>query len=341
LKRIRGGSLDHINCGESHSTGEGGMKILIVEDDLLSSLVLRKTLEKMGHEIVTAVDGVDAWQRVQQDDIRLVVSDWMMPRMDGLDLCRRIRSRSQRGYIYIFLLTAKQQREDRIEGLRAGADDFLVKPLDRSELMARIHVALRILAMQEELQSRSRQLEEAHAELKQKNAKLAEAAISDSLTGLKNRRHFREVLEQSYSFAVRQGLPLSVVMLDVDQFKPYNDMFGHPAGDSLLADLAATLVDNARDHDLVARYGGEEFVILLPGTNADQARLVCERTRMIIESKPWPLRPVTASLGVSTNTPATANASQLVDEADQALYHSKKLGRNRVTHYRDLVLVPA
>src|SRR4051812_8774760 len=111
------------------------MKILIVEDDLLSSLVLRKTLEKMGHEIVTAVDGVDAWQRVQQDDIRLVISDWMMPRMDGLDLCRRIRSRSQRAYIYIFLLTAKQQREDRIEGLRAGADDFLVKPLDRSELM--------------------------------------------------------------------------------------------------------------------------------------------------------------------------------------------------------------
>jgi diguanylate cyclase (GGDEF)-like protein len=315
------------------------MKILIVEDDLLSSLVLRKTLEKMGHEIVTAVDGLDAWQRVQQDDIRLVISDWMMPRMDGLDLCRRIRSRLQRAYIYIFLLTAKQQREDRIEGLRAGADDFLVKPLDRSELMARVHVALRILAMQEELQSRSRELEEAHAELKRKNAKLAEAAISDSLTGLKNRRHFREVLEQSYSFAVRQGLPLSVVMLDVDQFKPYNDMFGHPAGDSLLADLAATLVDNARDHDLVARYGGEEFVILLPGTTAEQARLVCERARMIIESKPWPLRPITASLGVATNTPATANASQLVDEADQALYHSKKLGRNRVTHYRDLALV--
>ncbi len=317
------------------------MKILIVEDDLLSSLVLRKTLEKMGHEIVTAVDGVDAWHRVQQDDIRLVISDWMMPRMDGLDLCRRIRSRPHRAYIYIFLLTAKQQREDRIEGLRAGADDFLVKPLDRSELMARVHVALRILAMQEELQSRSRELEEAHAELERKNAKLAEAAISDSLTGLKNRRHFREVLEQSYSFAVRQGLPLSVVMLDVDQFKPYNDKFGHPAGDSLLADLAATLLDNARDHDLVARYGGEEFVILLPGTPAEQARLFCERTRAVIESKPWPLRPITASLGVATNTPATANASQLIDEADQALYHSKKLGRNRVTHFRDLALVSA
>jgi diguanylate cyclase (GGDEF)-like protein len=316
------------------------MKILIVEDDLLSSLVLRKTLEKMGHEIVTAVDGIDAWQRVQQEDIRLVISDWMMPRMDGLDLCRRIRARAHRSYIYIFLLTAKQQREDRIEGLRAGADDFLVKPLDRSELMARVHVALRILAMQEELQNRSRELEAMHAELARQNAKLAEAAISDSLTGLKNLRHFREVLEHSFSFSVRQGIPLSVVMFDVDQFKPYNDMFGHPAGDTVLTELAATLVENARDHDLVARYGGEEFVILLPGTNPEQASLFCNRVRAVIEAKGWPLRPITASLGIATTHPGTMNASQLIDEADQALYHSKKHGRNRVTHFRDIALLP-
>src|SRR5262249_12568802 len=150
---------------------------------------------------------------------------------------------------------------------------------DRGELMARVSVALRIIAMQEELENRTRSLEAVRLELEQKNARLAEAAVSDSLTGLKNRRHFRERLDSSFSFAVRQGLALSVVMLDVDQFKPYNDVYGHPAGDLVLTDLATALSANARDHDLVARYGGEEFVIMLPGTGAEAARIFCERIR--------------------------------------------------------------
>src|SRR3954468_7077049 len=141
------------------------MQILIAEDDLLSSLILRKTLEKMGHEVVTAVDGADAWERVTHGDIRLVISDWMMPRVDGLEFCRRIRRRGEGPYIYIILVTAKQQRKDRIEGLEAGADDFLVKPLDRGELMARVRVAERILTMQADLEA-------ARAELERKNERL-------------------------------------------------------------------------------------------------------------------------------------------------------------------------
>src|SRR3954447_16216478 len=230
------------------------MQILIAEDDLLSSLILRKTLEKIGHEVIAAVDGADAWQQVEQRDVRLVISDWMMPRMDGLEICRRIRNRPKGPYIYVILVTAKQQRKDRIEGLEAGADDFLVKPLDRGELMARVQGAVRILTMQAELENRTRALEAAHAELARKSERLAEAAVSDSLTELKNRRHFHEMLDSGFSFANRQGLPLSVVMLDVDQFKPYNDVFGHPAGDAVLIDLATTLRGNARDSDLVARY---------------------------------------------------------------------------------------
>jgi diguanylate cyclase (GGDEF)-like protein len=315
------------------------MKILIAEDDLLSSLILRKTLERMGHEVISVVDGADAMQRVSQGDIRLVISDWMMPRMDGLEFCRRIRTRADGSYIYVILVTAKQQRKDRIEGLEAGADDFLVKPLDRGELMARVSVALRILSMQEELENRTRALEAARLELELKNARLAEAAVSDSLTGLKNRRHFHERLESAYSLALRQGLALSVVMLDVDQFKPYNDVYGHPAGDLVLTELAITLRDNARDHDLVARYGGEEFVILLPGTGAEAARLFCERIRQRIEDYPWSLRAITASLGISTLTPLTATPSQLIDEADRALYHSKEAGRNRTTHFQELFAV--
>src|SRR5262249_20747592 len=140
-----------------HQPGNG-MKILIAEDDLLSSLILRKTLEKMGHEAIASVDGADAWHQVGQGNVRLVISGWMLPRMDGLEFCRRIRSRPSGPYIYVILVTAKQQRKDRIEGLDAGADDFLVKPLDRGELMARVRVAVRILTMQEELENRTRAL---------------------------------------------------------------------------------------------------------------------------------------------------------------------------------------
>jgi two-component system chemotaxis response regulator CheY len=314
-----------------------GMKVLIVEDDPMSALVLRRTLESMDHQTIAASDGLEAWDLIQREDIRLVISDWMMPRMDGLELCRRIRARSDCVYTYVIVVTAKRQRQDRIEALQAGADDLLSKPFDQGELLARTRVAQRILTMQEELQARSRELEIMRDELEFQNARLAEMAICDSLTGLKNRRHLREVLETSFSFALRQLLPLSVVMVDVDQFKAYNDTFGHPAGDAVLSEIAATLVKNSREHDLVARYGGEEFVVLLPATTTPSSLVVCERMRRMIERHRWGLRPITASFGIATLGPDTRHAAQLIDEADQALYHSKRHGRNQVTHYHDLM----
>jgi diguanylate cyclase (GGDEF)-like protein len=309
------------------------MRVLIVEDDPMSALVLRRALETMGHDVVATSDGQEAWERVQADDIRLVISDWMMPRMDGLELCRRIRGQTRRSYPYVIVVTAKRQRKDRIEALQAGADDLLSKPFDQGELLARILVAQRILAMQEELEA-------VRDELACRNQRLAEMAVCDALTGLKNRRHFYEVLDASFSFAVRQHLPLSVVMIDVDQFKAYNDTFGHPAGDAILCELAGMFQAHSREHDLVARYGGEEFVILLPGTDPFGAQLVCERLRSLIEQHRWRLRPITASFGITTLNPGTRTSAQLVDEADQALYDSKRRGRNRLTHFHNLVAAP-
>jgi diguanylate cyclase (GGDEF)-like protein len=317
------------------------MTILIAEDDPVSSLLLRRSLEGLDLDVVVARDGEEAWELIRaRDDIRLVISDWMMPRIDGPELCRRIRGLADRPYVYFILLTAKVFREDRLAGLAAGADDFLTKPLDRAELAARINVARRLIATQEELRARSLQLERLHDELRQQNERLAELATSDGLTGLKNHRHFRSALDTGVSFAQRQGLPLSLIMLDVDHFKAYNDTYGHPAGDEVLSSLARLLRDGVREHDLVARYGGEEFVILLPATDAVASRAIAGRLRAAIASADWPHRAITASLGVATTGPGVDTSSVLVDLADQALYMSKARGRDTVTHADDLTTSP-
>jgi diguanylate cyclase (GGDEF)-like protein len=294
------------------------MKILIAEDEPVSALYLRRTLEKMGHQAELAADGEAAWRMIRDGEAPLLISDWMMPRLDGPELCRRVRESGSDRYTYIILLTSRDRREDRVKGLRAGADDFLTKPLDSEELAVRLEIAGRILAV--------------HDQLARQNARLAELAATDELTGVKNRRRFREDLELLHSQASRQGFPLSVILLDIDHFKQYNDSFGHPAGDLVLQQVGATLRSSIRGHDVVARYGGEEFVVLLPTTAADGALEVAERLRTAIAGHDWPHRPVTASFGVATSGPDAPDAATLVDRADRALYLSKEAGRNTITH---------
>lgn len=308
------------------------MRILIAEDDKISSLVLRKSLEALGHEVVTTVNGDEAWERLEDRSIRLVISDWMMPKTDGLELCRRIRARANPPYVYFMLLTAKDIKEDRLRALSLGADDFLVKPLDRAELMARLTVAQRLLAMEEQLRTRTLDLERMQHELEARNVALEELATSDSLTGLKNRRYFLDQIDRTFSFANRQHMPISVVMLDVDHFKSYNDQFGHGAGDEVLVDFGRVLQESVRDHDVVARYGGEEFIILLPATDPITSRVVGERIREAILTRSWPRRAITASIGISTIHSGVVRPSELIDRADKALYRAKSEGRNRVVH---------
>jgi diguanylate cyclase (GGDEF)-like protein len=302
------------------------MKILIAEDQPPAALYLRRTLEKMGHEASIAFDGEQAWQIIQQGNSPLLISDWMMPHLDGPNLCRRIRSAGRGRYTYIILLTSRDQREERLHGLRAGADDFLSKPPDSDELAVRLEIAGRILAV--------------HDELARQNAQLAELAATDELTGVKNRRRFREDLDLLFTQVNRLGMPLSLIMLDIDHFKQYNDAFGHPAGDEVLKLVGSTLRSAVRDHDIVSRYGGEEFVMLLPATDEDAALGVAERVRSAIADGPWTLRQMTASLGVGTAGKGTPSADALVDQADRAMYQSKQAGRNQITHYRDTSAAP-
>jgi diguanylate cyclase (GGDEF)-like protein len=316
------------------------LNMLIVDHDRVSALILRKVLGQTGHAITTAPDGLAALEQLEREVFQVVITDWTMPNLDGLELCRRIRQGvDQVMYIYVIVLSARSCRDDRLAAYAAGADDFLAKPVDRGELIARIEVARRIIHVQQEMRRRSRELEVMHDELKRHCTILTEAAIIDGLTGLKNRRHFREVLESGFSFVSRQKLPISLVMVDVDHFKNYNDSFGHPACDDALTEIGRILRDNARDHDVVARYGGEEFVLLLSATDSRGARLVSERLRTKIESGHWPKRSITASSGVATASPITASTLQLVDEADRALCHSKRSGRNCVTHFEDALSI--
>jgi two-component system cell cycle response regulator len=313
------------------------MKIVIAEDDAVSRLVLRKALEAMNFEVTAFADGSEAWDHLLANEAQVVITDWMMPGVDGLDLCRRVRFRGSRGpYTYLILVTARNSREDRLKALQAGADDHLAKPLDRAELFARLNVARRIVNMEEQLRRRSVELERMHAELEQRNLLLAEIASCDGLTGLKNHRFFRESLEAQFLLARRRGMPMSVVMLDVDQFKAFNDSFGHPAGDDVLREVSKLLRSCVRDHDIVARYGGEEFAVLLPATSVDGSRLLAERLRSVIEDHDWRLRPITISLGISTMSSRIPRAVALIEQADRSLYQSKAEGRNRVTHVRDL-----
>jgi two-component system cell cycle response regulator len=462
------------------------VKILVAEDDQVSALILTRVLEKSGHSVEHATSGRHAWELAQSTSYDVIVSDWMMPEIEGLELCRLVRSQLGSPYTYFILLTAKSQREARMEALAAGVDDFLVKPLDREELQARLLAAKRILDMQDELRRHTaklsvtmgyletanrrfsdlfvglpvasitfdtdgrivewnrasevlyqrepkevwqepiasiitdrehrkwaedfvaralrgetieneetsfqrkdgslrhvlystfplrgsggeilgavctcsdmterrlleQQLEEQlrlanklndslaikSRELAEANGRLEELATTDGLTGLKNHRYYNEILASQHSFAVRNKLPLSVILCDIDHFKQYNDSFGHPAGDQVLRQFAGILQENVRIEDTAARYGGEEFILLLPNCDQQTSLFIANKLRTLIESAHWQNRPVTASFGVATLGPSGPRLSRadLVDAADRALYVSKQNGRNRVSHAADV-----
>lgn len=314
------------------------MKILIAEDDEVCRLVLVGALEALGHECITTVNGAHAWQLYLQCEPEVVISDWLMPGMSGLELVRSIRAQKTERYTFFLMLTALSSKQHLLEGLHAGADDYLPKPFNRAELQARLRSASRVTGLHQQLVEQNR-------ELKRLNQVLFEDGRNDPLTRLGNRLRLQEDLALMVSRAERYGHSFALAMCDIDYFKKYNDTCGHAAGDEAIRVVARTLARCCRSGDVAYRYGGEEFLLLLPEQSLASASLALERCRGTIEALGIPhpgKNPVgvlTISAGISCFDPNRAPKIEVVaKEADEALYLAKQMGRNRVFTSDELVI---
>jgi diguanylate cyclase (GGDEF)-like protein len=295
------------------------MRIIVAEDDPVTSRLLEATLRGWGYEVFSCATGTAAQEALRKDDARLLICDWMLPEISGPQLCRWLRRAGVDHFVYTIILSARDRREDVIEGLEAGADDYLVKPFDRQELEVRVRAGQRVIDLQKELlatQERLRQL-----------------ADHDGLTGLFNHQAILKELVREFSRHVRVKSPVAVVMADLDRFKRINDTHGHPVGDAVLAEVAERIKRTVRPYDSVGRYGGEEFLVVLPGCDVDGARNSAERIRLAVSDRSIPTSAgpvtITMSLGVSgTSAAPDASPSELVHLADAALYRAKAAQRN-------------
>lgn len=340
------------------------MKILIVEDDLISRRLLQKTLQEWGYEVLVAENGQDAWEIFQKEKVKFILADWLMPVMDGVALCRNIRNSESAGYVYFILLTGKDTKEDIVEGLECGADDYLTKPFDRNELRVRLRVGGRTLNLEKELLEKNKQLINL-------NKRLEEISLIDPLTEVGNRRHFHQSIEKMHYDVLRYKSNKSqygLIICDIDNFKLHNDTYGHLEGDKILKTIAQSLVTSLRLSDEIFRveskntehhhaddqnskidttlleksvnifrFGGEEFVIVLPGQDVEGTRGVAERIRahvesLQIESKKTEAGILTISCGISVYDGKDDKRTweNVLNDADEALYSAKSSGKNRV-----------
>lgn len=303
----------------------GPFPILIAEDNPVSRRLLEKTLSKAGCEVVSARNGREALELFDKRFFPIVLTDWMMPEMSGLELCSVLRQKSAQRYVFLILLTAKDSKEDIVEGLEAGADDYLTKPFHQAELMARLKTGMRILELEKSL--------------KKANEEIKILSITDPLTHCHNRGYLIEKLPQEIKRAERYGRALSVILCDIDHFKKVNDSYGHQTGDEVLKVFSRRLMDSTRNGiDWAARYGGEEFLVVLPETPLRTAEMVAERLRKNIAeggiASSNGLLHITASFGVTGFEHSAADAGIspeiIIKTADDLLYQAKKEGRNRV-----------
>jgi diguanylate cyclase (GGDEF)-like protein len=305
------------------------VKVLVADDDATSRLIAQAAVRALGHECDAVADGAEAWDAFRTGRPDVVISDWLMPGLAGLQLCRDIRAHDPGGYTYLIMVTGQSAPGQILEGMAAGVDDYLLKPLDPDVLQARLVAAGRVTALHAELATQRAALEEANLELEALTRR-------DPLTGLRNRRALQEDLEALDARAARYGHRCCMALLDVDFFKSYNDTYGHPAGDRVLETVSAQLHLEARGGDTVYRYGGEEFLCIFPEQSAASGAVAVERIRTSIERLAIPHSGtpggrLTISAGVATLEPGQPRSVRdVLKEADVALYRAKRLGRNRV-----------
>lgn len=337
------------------------MNLLIAEDDLISRRILEKTLTDLGHQPLVAVNGLEAWELIQQHEVQVVISDWVMPEADGLYLCQLIRKAHLSHYIYLILLTSKDGQNDLLRGLEAGADDYLIKPFDLAELKARLKTAERVIDLEKKLVKKNKALSLL-------NKKLKDLSRVDDLMQIGNRRSFHEAIIRVHDLAQRYRRSYGVIMADVDHFKAYNDRYGHQAGDRLLitmADICKKIVRKSDevfrigekigdvkddsspkqdfpDQSQVFRFGGEEIVFLLPEQNCHGAAIAAERIRLAVQNKAFEHQnnltgQVTISCGVACYQEKDRQKKweDILERADQALYLAKQAGRNCVKAFED------
>lgn len=298
------------------------MRILIAEDDLTSRSILTAVLKKWDFDPIVTKDGAAAWELLQQPDAPgLILLDWNMPGLDGLEVCRRVRKLDARNPPYVILLTARDRKGDIVQGLQAGANDYIAKPFDSEELQARIGVGRRMLELQSHL-------------LEARDA-LVHQATHDSLTDILNRRAILDRLAQEISRAQREQAPLSVGMFDIDHFKTINDAHGHQAGDEALIAFTGCIRARLRNYDIFGRYGGEEFLVIAPGSVGHNGESLYERLRAGVAAAEIPTHAgplsLTVSIGVAPGT-GFSTVDALLAAADAALYQAKAEGRNRVVY---------
>ncbi len=311
-----------------------GLRILVVDDDPSILKIVGNQLLTANHSVITAENGGDALRLAMETEPQLIIADWVMPGMDGIELCRALRRTRIGQHIYLIILTALEDEGHLVEAFEAGADDYIVKPIKPNMLRARICGGERVIKLQEEVNREKREIHRFIADFALLNRRLEQAALSDSLTQLPNRRYATRRLEQQWSAAKRSGGAITCMVVDVDHFKGINDKFGHAGGDAALIEVAQTLRNAARKDDVVCRIGGEEFLIICTNTDADAAQATAERMRVAVENHRMTLSntevTLSISVGVAAHPAKETTPDQLLRAADAAVYAAKRRGRNRV-----------
>ncbi len=296
------------------------LKVLIAEDDRVSARILENHLKKWGYQVFLEKNGEDAWKTLDKENIQIAILDWMMPKLNGIQLCKKIRKRESDLYAYIILLTARSSTEDIVKGLNAGADDYITKPVEYLELKARLSTGRRII----ELENYNRKLRD----------RLKKLAQQDSLTSFLNKKNITLRLREELSRSQRDHQPIAGILIDIDKFKQINDTYGHHVGDQVLVEISSRLKKRLRRHDQIGRYGGDEILVIAWDADSHTLRKIMERLRRAISGTPFETDagPIDVSIslgGVTSEFKADITTEELIKLSDQALYEAKSKGRDR------------